>query len=516
KLIKDNNLTKDDILKLDVSKKIISQDHVLEYIQNKNNSSDIIISNNNNNISNNINNNNNVNDNNSTEFKTKKKSINIDLISDSNIDYNYNQITKTKRITAKDYDYNVEILKDYEIESRERNVKSFVKYFNSRYETFKKMILMRPEMKNVVSLSRFNKSSNERNVAIIGMVKNIIISKNNNFLIEVEDKTGSMMVLVKQGSNIGEEKVLMDEVLGFVGGVSHNYFFAEKIIWADLPIINNMNKIKDPLSAVFISDIHLGSNKYLTSIEDKFIKWINSGENSSQNVKYLFISGDVVDGIGIYPSQENDLFETDIYKQYNMFEEFVEKIPEHIQIQICPGNHDAVRGAEPQPAFTSNLLPTIHAFKNVNLFNNPSTSKIHNIDEQEGLNVLMYHGYSFTRLIDALPHLRVHGIGQPQYVMKDVLMRRHLAPLVGATIVAPDQEDNLAIESKPDIFVSGDLHSHTAEVYKGVNIISASTFQGQTSFMDRVGHIANPGKVTLLELNTRKYKVFDFWNGKNP
>ena len=374
KLIKDNNLMKNDLLKLDVSKKIISYEHISKLIENKKNNSDIdfynstsdksVKSSDSDNISNDV----------SDELSNNKinDKSNNNNNNNNSVDSNYNQTAKTRKVTAKDYDHNVEILKKYEFESRERNVKSFVKYFNARYEIFKKMILMRPEMKNVVSLSRFNKSSNERNVAIIGIVKNIIISKKNNFLIEVEDKTGSMMVLVKEGSNIGEAEVLMDEVLGFVGGVSHNYFFAEKIVWPDLPIINNINKVKDPLSAVFISDIHLGSNKYLPSVEDKFVKWINSGENSSQNVKYLFISGDVVDGIGIYPSQEKDLFETDIYKQYNMFEAFVEKIPEHIQIQICPGNHDAVRGAEPQPAFTSNLLPTIHAFKNVNLFNNPS------------------------------------------------------------------------------------------------------------------------------------------------
>lgn len=31
----------------------------------------------------------------------------------------------------------------------------------------------------------------------------------------------------------------------------------------------------------------------------------------------MVIAGDVVDGIGVYPDQESDLYELDIYDQYN-------------------------------------------------------------------------------------------------------------------------------------------------------------------------------------------------------
>ena len=496
KLIKENNLTKKDLLELDVHEKIITAEQIKVFIEFKK--------------------------------KTPTPEIKKQNMQDPPLNQNKEEETpleeskkeileenKTTTLQETNYNTSVEIVKNYEFEPQERSVRSFVEYFNARFDSFKKLLLKRPELKNVVSLNRFTKTSQDKDVCVIGMVKNIFVSKKNNLLFEIEDKTGTITVFVKDGSNIGETHILLDEVVAFRGSVSKGYFFAETIIWPDIPLRSNISKVTDPISAVFLSDLHYGSDMFLTSIEQKFINWINSEDVLPKRVKYIFISGDVVDGIGIYPTQEEDLKITDVYKQYAAFEEFIEKVPKHIEIIICPGNHDAIRGAEPQPTFTPKHLPIITSFKNVHLTTNPSYIKIHNLNGQEGLMVLMYHGYSFTSLIDALPHLRLHGITQPQYVMKDVLKRRHLAPLYGATIAAPEKEDGLVIEIVPDIFVTGDLHSHTADIYKGVNIISASTFQGQTAFMDRVGHIANPGKITVLDLDTRKYTILDFWDGVN-
>ena len=75
-------------------------------------------------------------------------------------------------------------------------------------------------------------------------------------------------------------------------------------------------------------------------------------------VKYLFISGDIVDGIGIYPNQEKELIIKDVFKQYEMFRDFVEQVPDYIEIFACPGNHDAVRRGEPMPALGKNSLAT--------------------------------------------------------------------------------------------------------------------------------------------------------------
>ena len=255
--------------------------------------------------------------------------------------------------------------------------------------------------------------------------------------------------------------------------------------------------------------MHLGSKEYLKLVEEKFLKWINK-DSQTQDVKYLFISGDNVDGVGIYPSQKEDLEINDIYEQYAEFERFIEKIPEEIEIMICPGNHDAVMQFEPQFALDKVYVPNLVNRSNVHLVKNPEYIYLHNNDDSNGLKVLMYHGYSFTSIIDVIPELRKHGLSHPEYVMTEVLRKRHVAPLYGASIVAPATEDYLVMDEIPDIFQTGDLHSHCLKNYKGTTLISSSTFQGQTSFMDRVGHIANPGKVSMVDLHTRECFIKNF------
>jgi DNA polymerase II small subunit len=94
--------------------------------------------------------------------------------------------------------------------------------------------------------------------------------------------------------------------------------------------------------------------------------------------------------------------------------------------------------------------------------------------------------------------------------MVDLLKRRHLAPTYGSNLLSPESEDHLVIEEKPDVFVSGHLHSHSNYSYKGVNVINSSTFQAQTDFQKRVGHEPDPGKVTLVNFKNRNTEVKQF------
>lgn len=60
-------------------------------------------------------------------------------------------------------------------------------------------------------------------------------------------------------------------------------------------------------ATVFISDIHIGSSTFLDGAFKRFIKWINGDFGDEQqreianNVKYVVVAGDIVDGIGVYP-----------------------------------------------------------------------------------------------------------------------------------------------------------------------------------------------------------------------
>jgi len=418
-----------------------------------------------------------------------------------------------KKSIAKDIDGSVRISSKQEEEQKTKTITDFVAYFSDRYEKIKNILLGHSDVKNPVSINRLEGKANERDVFIIGIISKMDVSKNGHRILEVEDPTGSMTAIIMKDKNVGEDNLIFDEIVAFKGGVSNGTLFVDAIIFPEIPVVNNTDKkVDDPVSSVFISDIHIGSNEYLQKVEDKFIGWLKGGDNGAGDVKYICIAGDTVDGVGIYPGQKADLKIQDIYAQYKAFEEFIERIPEHIEIVIIPGNHDAVRLAEPQPAFGKDLMPNITGFNNVHLGPNPCRVELHGIDGKQGVNVLMYHGYSFTRTIDAVPTLRVNGMDKPEYVMTELLRKRHLAPMYGSTALMPSSDDPHVISRVPDIFHTGDLHSFALKSYRGVQLISSSTFQGQTAFMDRVGHQSNPGKVTRVRLDCMKPSVLDLVN----
>ena len=143
-------------------------------------------------------------------------------------------------------------------------------------------------------------------------------------------------------------------MIGVKGKLSSDgkLFFAELLYRPDIRIDNAPFKSGQPGKAVFISDTHVGSDTFLQASWNKFADWLADSDYS-----YLLIAGDLVDGIGIYPGQDAELHIKNIYEQYDAFGEMMKGLPSRMKIIISPGNHDVVRGAEPQP-----VLPgTVHA-----------------------------------------------------------------------------------------------------------------------------------------------------------
>lgn len=413
-------------------------------------------------------------------------------------------------VAQKEAAASVHVKHGFDAKIHEKNIDSFFDYYASRYGKMKSMLLQRQELSGAMSMNRFrlNSTASEKNISVIGMVTKIMQSKHGNTIIELEDPTGKITAFVKKDKNIGEDRIIKDEVIGVKGSFSKNYLFADSIIFPDVPFPQGAKTLDEPVSAAFISDMHFGSKQFLFDAEKRFIEWINN-DPKAKGVKYLFIAGDVVDGVGIYPNQEKDLEIKDIYAQYALFEKFIANIPEHVEIIISPGNHDAVRSAEPQPAIGIEMLPNIYHRKNVHLVGNPALVSVGAKEGRAGIDVLMYHGSSITDIVNDIPYLRQKTMKEPQHVMKEMLKKRHLAPIYGSIILSPEETDGFVIDAVPDIFLTGHLHSHAIENYRGVTMICSSTFQGQTSFMDRVGHTANPGKISVVDLKTRDHFVVD-------
>ncbi len=414
----------------------------------------------------------------------------------------------------------VSIKSCYKEDVKKREIQDFVAYFNSRYSSIEKILRQRAEMQSILSIARVVSKKDKETISVIGLVSEKATTKNGNIILTIEDSTGTIKVLVnKTKKELFEQAkdIVYDEIIGIVGVNGDNVIFANSIIWPDLPQ-NSLKKCNDEVFALFLSDMHVGSKNFLAEEFEKFISWIRgeSGSEAQRNiakkVDYIFIIGDLVDGVGIYPGQEEELAIKDIYAQYEECARLLTRIPERIKIIICPGNHDSMRIAEPQPELYKDMARPMWGLKNAVMVTNPSMVTIHSTPEFSGFDVLMYHGYSFDYYVANVDSIRNGGgYDRADLIMKFLLQRRHLAPSHKSTLYIPDsKKDFLVIENVPDFFVTGHIHKTSVANYKGITMISGSCWQSKTAFQEKVGHNPEPCRVPIVNLKTRDIKILKF------
>jgi DNA polymerase II small subunit len=415
-----------------------------------------------------------------------------------------------------------EIIKSFDKKPRKVSVQDFVTHYNNRYNSLRKILQNRNELIAPLSISRILSKRERDRVSTIGLVYEKRYTKNNNLILRLEDNTGSINVLVNNNKPELFEKcknMVLDEAIGVKGSNGEKIIFADDIFFPDVALTGTeMKKSEKEEYVAFISDIHIGSNVFFEKEFLDFVKWINGKTGSSEqkeiakSVKYLFIVGDIVDGIGIYPGQDNELSIFDIREQYDKCAELLDMIRKDVQIFICPGNHDAIRLAEPQPVFDADLAEGLYKIENIELVSNPSLINIGSYEGFSGFDVLMYHGFSFDYYIDQIESIRFGGgYDRGDLVMKFLLQKRHLAPTHGSTPIIIDTDlDNLIIDKIPDFFASGHLHKISISNYGKTTMISGSCWQGRTTFQDKVGHHPEPGRVPLINLKTRDVKLMKF------
>lgn len=415
----------------------------------------------------------------------------------------------------------VKIIFSYDDETKRREMQDFVSYFNARHASIKRILEKRHELQNLTSINRLINKREKGEASIIGIISEKALTKNNNYILTLEDPTGSIKVVVNKNKPemyaLAKDLVL-DEIVGVVGVNGDNIIFANMIFLPDIPLSKEMKRSNDECYVVFLSDLHVGSDNFLPDKFEKFLEWIN-GEAGSENqreivskVKYIFIIGDLVDGIGVYPEQDTELDIKDIYEQYAECARLLKRIPPTIKIIICPGNHDAVRISEPQPKLCNDFAAPLWGMPNVTMVSNPSIVNIHSSEDFPGFDVLMYHGYSFDFFVANVDSIRDQGgYDRADLIMKFLLQRRHLAPTHTATLYIPDsKKDPLVIDKIPDFFITGHIHKAAAANYRNITMICSSCWQSKTSFQEKVGHHPEPARVPIVNLQTRQVKILRF------
>ncbi|MEK6849536.1 MAG: metallophosphoesterase [Nanoarchaeota archaeon] len=427
------------------------------------------------------------------------------------------------KVTLSPPQYPVSVVWEYDDKPGKRSLQDFVGYFNTRYNKISKLLRMRQELQNATSISRVLASKERQPASVIGMVVEKEVTKNDNLIITVEDPTGIIKIIItKTNPDVFAmaQDIVHDEVLGVTGTSSGTgAIFAKNIHIPDIPHME-VKKSPDEVYAVFLSCVHVGSKLFLKDAFERFIKWIRGEQGTPEQramaakVGYLFLIGDTVDGIGIYPAQEAELELKDIYAQYAEAARLISQVPKHIPIIVSPGNHDALRLSEPQPKLFKDYAKPLWEMPNVLMTGNPCIVNIHAKNGFPGFNILTYHGYSFDDYSEIVPSIKNSGHNcseRTPLIMRFLLQRRHLAPAHTSTLYVPDPRgDPLVIDQIPDVFVAGHIHKAGCEVYRGVNIICCSTFQARTDFQERVGHMPDPGKVPIMNLQTRKVTMIEF------
>ncbi len=389
-------------------------------------------------------------------------------------------------------------------------VADFVGSFRSRYQQLQRILMNRPDMQNLVSINKLG--SERKNHVIIGIVSEKRITKNKNLIIKVEDLTGEISVLVKADRPeiyMKGEELLLDDVVAIKASGSREMLFVQDIYFPDA-FLSERTRFDEDVCIAFLSDIHAGGAKHLQKSFENFLNWINTEDEMAKKIKYIFISGDNVDGVGIFPGQEALLKLKSMKEQYSLLASYLAKIPKRITMFMCPGQHDAVRVAEPQPIIGRKYAEPLYSIENLILVSNPALVKLS--EKEKEFKVMMYHGDSIHTFIHEIPELRSMKM-HPAKAVRHMLKRRHLFPIHSEAIYIPDAEkDNLVISEVPDVLCTGEVHRLDIENYNGVLIITGSCWQGQTSFEEKVGNVPDPCKVPILNLKTRELKVLDFGN----
>ncbi len=418
-------------------------------------------------------------------------------------------------------DSSVTVVISYENKPHKYVLRDFTNFFLSRYRFLEAILRNRQELQNTLTINRLSGKKEKEAVSIIGLVDEISEARSGNLIITLEDMTGKIKALISKNKkdlfSAGKDLVV-DEVVGISGMCSDNFIFIDNIVWPDIPSSNEMKKGPEEEYAIFLSDIHVGSNLFLKKEFRRFLQWINGEIGSetqrsiAQKVKYIVIAGDLVDGVGIYPAQEDELEITDIREQYMEFCRLAQQIPASKQIIICPGNHDAVHLAEPQSIFYQEFAAPLYTLPNLTLVTNPALVNIGKTDTFSGFDVLLYHGYSFDYYIANVESIRTNGGYQrSDLVMKFLLKRRHLAPSFKCTPYYPaHREDPFLIKKIPDFLITGHIHYCSVANYKGITTVSGSCWQAKTSFQEKLGHEPEPARVPIVNLKTREIKVLKF------
>lgn len=426
-------------------------------------------------------------------------------------------VSATKKPLATEYSANYRILHhlNYNGNSTSKGkALDFLQLFQDKYS------FLHSELKNrgyqPRSLAKIDRQGRDSEFDVVVMVTEKKNTKNGHVLLSIEDMEGHAKALIPASDEelITKAKRLTDDdVIGMKCKLARTgeLMIVKDFSWPDLP--QRKPKTSDvDLGVCVTSDIHIGSKLFIRPWWEKFIEWMNQKVGSDAEkervgkLKYLVIAGDLVDGIGVYPNQINELEVKDIYEQYRQFENYIQQLPDYLEIFITPGNHDPCRWHDPQPPILKEMTPNLYAQKNVHFLPSPAWLEI------EGQKTLVYHG---SGLIGGMFAMNIPPT-KPEEVIKELLIKRDLMSVYGTKHpYAPEPKAYMLVREHPDLYIGGDNHYNAYAQYRGTTIINNGCWQTTSAYAASKGFINTPGRVPQFNLRTATIRESRFDKGEN-
>ncbi|MFQ5977535.1 MAG: metallophosphoesterase [Candidatus Heimdallarchaeota archaeon] len=391
--------------------------------------------------------------------------------------------------------------------SKGGDASDFLKLFKDRFRKLRAILLSHPDVTGPVPSNRLQQAK-DKEVEFIGMVSDIQENSERMLRFSLEDPHSSKQIKVlarKTQGKIIPDVLFEDSVIWVRGKINRQgssfHIGAYEISKPGIPVYSrgsfSNSEISDSCVAL-ISDIHVGNKEFEESRFHRFLDLLlgKNGDKHQQElaskITHIVIAGDLVDGVGVYPGQEEELELTSLKEQYLQVSELLGQIPPEISLIIIPGNHDATRLALPQPPFLKEFAEPLYDLSNATILGNPSFVEIGEC------RVLIAHGNGLERIIQRTSASFQKPIG----AMIELLEHRHLCPVFGErTPIAPEWEDYLVIDNPPPhIFVAGHLHVFDRRFYRGVQVCIGGTFQRQSTWLKQLGIEPTVGIVPIFNL----------------
>jgi len=344
---------------------------------------------------------------------------------------------------------------------------------------------------------------------VIGMVSGKSIRRDS-VVLEVEDFTGRRPFLVPNEGHLLRlaQRIPLDSVVGLK--VKCRRDKPPLVLDIYLPQLRpGASAPPTDVYAALTSDLHVGSGSFLEESFERLVDMLRGDVDDErmryivERTLYMVIAGDIVDGVGIYPRQEEELAITDPREQYREAYKLLSKLPSRVKVIVIPGNHDAVRRALPRPPIDRDYAPEFYSDDRFLMLGDPANVRLH------GVNVFVFHGDSLNDVLSTTPGLSPTDVAEAMHVLLQV---RHVAPTYGLqTRIVATPPDALVIPADANVLQAGHIHRVDVKrlVDKRAVIVNSGTWQAQTRYQREMGVEPTPAVVPFLNLRTLHVTLLD-------